>query len=124
MINQNIEDGIDRYIRHVRKMALLTDEQIKIMISHIYTQDSKSIGAIGSNIDSYITNIRQMALLSDAQIRSSLRDAATKDPALQEMFEDAAQKKLLSEMKDMAKDIKSDPRKFARRVDSDIGFNL
>lgn len=124
MINQNIEDGIERYIRHVRKMSSLTDDQIKIMISHIYGQGQDSTGITGINVDRYIREIRQMALVSDAQLRSSLRDAASKDPELQNMFEDAAQKKLLSEMKDIAKDIKSDPRKFARRVDSDIGFKL
>jgi len=86
------------------------------MISHIYGQNPDSVGITGINIDRYIEEIRQMAFLSDAQLRTSLRDAASKDPALQNMFEDAAQKKLLSEMKDIAKDIKSDPRKFSRKV--------
>ena len=122
MIDQNIEDGIERYIRHIRKMSQLTDYQIELMISHVYGQDPDSIGIMRSNIDSYISKIREMSSLSDTQLRSNLRDAANKDPALKEVFEDAAQKKLLAEMKDMAKKIKSDPRKFARKVDKFWSF--
>lgn len=118
MIDRDIEEGIERYIKHIRKMSALTDDQIKIMISHIYGQDPDYIGIISANIDGYIAKIRQMALLNDTQLRSNLRNAAAKDPTLQDIFEDAAQKKLLSQMKDIAKDIKSDPRKFARKVDA------
>lgn len=116
MANQ-IDDGIEIYIKHVRRMSLLTDEQIRIMISHIYSQDPSSVEIAGINIDDYISKIRQMSLLSDTQLRTSLKDAAAKDPALREVFEDSAQKKLFSEMKNMAEDVKSDPRKLARKVD-------
>lgn len=116
MIDQNIEDGIERYIRHVRKMSLLTDTEIKFMISRVYDQDPDSIGITSADIDGYINKIRHMSSLSDVQLRSNLRDAAAKDPALRDTFENAVQKKLLSEMKDMAKDIHSNATKFARRV--------
>lgn len=123
MIDQNIEEGIERYIRHVRKMSLLTDDQIKAIASHIYNQNPDSIGITGIDIEGYINKTRQMATYSDAQLRSFLRDASAKDQTLRDIFEDAAQKKLLSEIKEMAKDIKGDPRKFARRVD-DFSFGI
>ena len=123
MINQNIEDGIERYIKHVRKVSLLTDDQIKMMIYNMCCQNPDTIGIV-TDMDLYVKNIRQVSSFSDEQLRSNLRNAAGKDPALQDVFEDAAQKKLFSDMKDIAKDIKSDPRKFARKVDGDTGFNL
>lgn len=123
MIDQNVEEGIERYIKHVRKMSLLTDEQIKIIVSHIYSQNPDSVGIMGTNIEEYINKIRQMAMRSDAELRSLLRDAAAKDQALRDTFEDASQKKLLSEIKEMAKDIRGDPKKFARRVD-DFSQNI
>jgi hypothetical protein len=116
MIDRNIEEGIDRYIKHVRKMSLLTDQQIKIMITSLYQSNPDSIGVIGANIDSYIENIRRMSTYNDDQLRSNLRNAVEKDPALKDVFEDASQKKLLSDMKNMAKDIHADGTKFARRV--------
>lgn len=117
MINQNIEDGIERYIRHIRKMSLLTDDQIKTMILHVHIQDPGSVGAIGNDIDGYIENIRRTASYNDDQIRSNLRNAAGKDPALQDVFEGATQKRNMVDIQKIAMDIKSDPRKFARKVD-------
>ena len=119
MTDQNIEDGIERYIKYVRRMSLLTTEQLTDALGRAFDINPDSY--IGINLESHISHIRQMATLTDDQLRKKLIDATIKDPALRDTFEDAAQKKLLSEMKNMAKDIKSDARKFARKVDSDIG---
>lgn len=122
-LSPEIEEGIERYIKHIRRMSLLTDDQIKTIVSHIYNQNSGSIEIIGTNIENYINKIRQMAVYDDTQLRSLLRDTAIKDQTLRDIFENAAQKKLLSEIKEMAKNIRGDPRKFARRVD-DFNSNI
>lgn len=108
-----IEEGIERYIKHVRRMSLLTDDQIKAIISYANNPQSD-----------YIDKIRQLALYSDDQLKSILRDAANRDPELRNVFIESSHKKLLSELTEMAKDIKSDPRKFARKIDEEIDFVL
>lgn len=117
-ILSNIEDGTERYIAYIRRMNTLNDEQLATVLGRAFNQNTDSY--IGINLESHMSHIRQMATLTDDQLRKKLRDAAAKDPVLQDTFEDAAQKKALSDMKNMAKDIKSDARKFARKVDKDI----
>lgn len=46
-----------------------------------------------------------------------IRNAASKDPVLQDVFEDAAQKMNIVDMQKIARDTKSDPSKFARKVE-------
>lgn len=122
MTDQNIEDGIERYIAYIRRMNVLNDEQLTVVLSRAFNQNPDSY--MGINLESHKSHIRQMATLTDDQLRKKLRDTAAKDPALRDTFEDAAQKKLLSGMKNMAKDIKSDARKFARKVDSNIDLKF
>lgn len=117
MISQDAVDGIETYIRHVRKMSMLNDDVIRIMVAHIQSQDPNSVVAMNSDIDGYISKMRQMSLATDDQLRSSLRDAATKDPELEEMFGSATKRKNMMNMEQIAKDIAGDPRKFARKVD-------
>lgn len=76
---------------------------------------------IEESIVRYIEHIRRMALLTDDQITMLLRQVATENPGAFDVLKDAAQKKSLHDaMKDMkqaAKDIRGDARKFARKVD-------
>jgi hypothetical protein len=115
-MDRNMEDGVERLIKHIRRMSLLTDEQLRSIINHAITNNPDSYMGIGTDIEGYIAYIRNMSKLTDDQIRHAFKDSAN-DPVMREIFEDAAKKKALLEMQKIAKDIKGDPKRFARRVD-------
>lgn len=115
MANINIEEGIDRLIGYTRRMNLLNDEQLRLLLGVAIQRNPDSYTGIGIDIEGHINWIRQMAILTDDQIRSSL--AQTKDPLIIEIFEDSAKKKALLAMQEMAKDIKSNAKFIARKVD-------
>lgn len=112
----NIEEGIERLIKHIRRMSSLTDEQLRTVISHAITNNPDSYMGIGVDIEGYITYVRNMSMLTDDQMRHAFKDS-TNDPVMREIFEDAAKKKALLDMQKMAKDIRSDARAFARKID-------
>jgi len=72
---------------------------------------------IEESIQRYIKHIRLMNTLTDEQLVLALREKALNDPEMFEALKEGATKKNLKEIKDMAKDIKGNPVKFARRVD-------
>lgn len=115
-MDRNIEEGIERLIKHIRRMSSLTDEQLRTVISHAITNNPDSYMGIGVDIEGYITYVRNMSMLTDDQMRHAFKDS-TNDPVMREIFEDAAKKKALLDMQKMAKDIRSDARAFARKVD-------
>ena len=116
-MEKNIEDGVERLIKHIRRMSLLTDDQFRTVVSRGVANNPESYMGIGIDIEGYINYIRNMSILTDDQLRHIFRESV-KDPAMYEIFDDAAKKKALLEMQNMAKEIKGDPRKFARRVDN------
>lgn len=67
-------------------------------------------------IESHIRYIRRMASLDDNQIRALLRIKIAENSSIVEKFKDIKMKKQLDEIKLMAKDIKTQPDKIARRV--------
>jgi hypothetical protein len=71
---------------------------------------------IKESIERYIAHVRQMAALSDGDLRLLLTKAAQENPEMFEAFSQASAKKDTIEMKKMAKDIKTDPKKIARKV--------
>lgn len=71
---------------------------------------------IEESIDRYIQHIRQMSALTDDQLRQILRKAAVDRPEMFETFRDASKKKMLQDIKKMAKDMQGDAVKFARKV--------
>lgn len=115
-MDRNMEEGIERLIKHIRRMSLLTDDQLRTVINHAVANNPDSYMGIGIDIDGYVTYIKNMSMLTDDQIRHAFKDSAN-DPVMNEIFEDAAKKKALLEMQKMAKDIKFDARVFARKVD-------
>ncbi len=115
-MDRNVEEGIERLIKHIRRMSLLTDEQLRTVVSHAIANNPDSYMGIGIDIEGYIAYIRNMSMLTDDQMRHAFKDSAN-DPVMSEIFEDAAKKKALLEMQKMAKDIRVDPKRFARRVD-------
>lgn len=115
-MDRNVEEGIERLIKHIRRMSLLTDDQLRTVVNNAIANNPDSYMGIGTDIDGYMTYIKNMSMLTDDQIRKAFRDSAN-DPVMSEIFEDAAKKKALLEMQRMAKDIRGDAKKFARRVD-------
>lgn len=115
-MDRNVEEGIERLIRHIRRMSLLTDDQLRTVVSHAIVDNPDSYMGIGIDIEGYIAYVRNMSTLTDDQIRHAFKNSVN-DPVMSEIFEDAAKKKALLEMQKMAKDIKSDARVFARKVD-------
>lgn len=79
---------------------------------------------IMEGIERYIRHIRQMSLLTDDQLRIILSKAAEENPDMFQTFKNAANKKLFQDIKKTAKDMTGDPVKFARKVDSNIGFQV
>lgn len=77
MLDPDVEDGIELYIRHIRQMNLKTDDELRMIL-------------------------RQKAIL-DAESAEALKAGA--------------QKKALLDMKKIAKDIRTDSKKIARKVD-------
>jgi hypothetical protein len=112
----NMKEGIERFIKYIRRMSVLTDDQLRTVISLTVTNNPDSYMALGADIDGHITYIKKMSMLTDDQIRNAFKDSAS-DPVMRDVFEDAAKKKALIETQKMAKDIRGDSKRFARRVD-------
>lgn len=77
---------------------------------------------IQKHIDDQIKYIRHMAMLTDEQIKETLLKVIMEHPHLIEKHEQEKEHKLFNEMNKIAKDVKSSPLKFARKVDG--GINL
>lgn len=114
------EQGIERFIQYIRRMNQLDDEQMSFMLKMKIEENPEYYTSVGTTIEGHIQFIRSMAKLTDDQMRKWLRHSANTDPVMREIFEDAAKKKAISDMKKMAKDIKSDAKSFARKVDRDL----
>lgn len=112
----NMNDGIERLIKYIRRMSTLKDDQLRTILSHAIDKNPDSYTGLGIDIEGHIAYIRNMAMLSDDQIRDFLKKSVD-DPVMCDIFGDAAKKRALVDMQKMAKDIKGDARKFARRVD-------
>jgi hypothetical protein len=126
-MDKKVEEGIQRYIKYIRRMNSMSNEELLVVLLASYNQDNEDyIGMAigGAGLEGHISHIREMGMLSDDKIRKWLRDAVykDKDPVLSEVFESAAKQKSLLETKKMAKDLKGDPRKFARRVDREFSL--
>jgi hypothetical protein len=125
MSDPKIEEGIERYIKYIRRMNSLTNEELLVVLLTSYKQDEEDyIGMAigGAGLEGHIQHIREMGMLSDDKIGKWLRDSVykEKDPVLTEVFESAAKQKSLVDTKKAAKDIRADPRKWARKVDRDL----
>lgn len=118
MISDTMEKGIERFVKFVRRMNTLTDEQLRVLIGVKISENPDHYHSLGIDIDGYIQFLRQMGMMSDDLIRKHLREEAevNKDPIYTEIFEDNAKKRAILEMEDAAKDLKSDARKFARTI--------
>ncbi len=71
-------------------------------------------------VDSQVNYIRRMAMLTDEQLRLVLTKQLIEHPHLIDNYDQEEQKKMFSDMKKAAVDVKANPIKFARRVDGGI----
>lgn len=71
-------------------------------------------------VESQVKYIRRMAMLPDETLRILLTQQILEHPHIVDDYENEEQKKLLSDITKAAKDVKSNPLKIARKVDSGI----
>ncbi len=72
---------------------------------------------VNEAIERYIHHVRTMASMTDDQLRMVLKQAAIDKPEMFETFKLSTKKKALLDIKKIAKEMKTDPRSIARRVD-------
>lgn len=125
MSDPKIENGIERYIRYIRRMNTLTSEELMTILMISYKQheeDYIGMGIGGAGLEGHMSHIREMGMMSDDKIRKWLRDSVykNKDVILREAFESSEKQKSLLDAKKVAKDVRGDPRSFARKVDRDL----
>lgn len=118
-MDKELEQGMDIYIKHIRKMAKLTDQQMALLMTSHAVENSETLSTLDrmnpnimSAIDGQIKHVRQMQNLTDDQIKAVLIKSN-----MQEILREGALKRNLKDIAKAAKDIHGDPRKFARKVD-------
>lgn len=118
-MDKELEQGIDIYIKHIRKMAKLTDQQMALLMTSHAVENNETLNNLDKMnpnimdaIDGQIKHVRQMQNLTDIQIR----DVLLKNN-MQEVLREGALKRNLKDIADAAQDIHGDPRKFARKID-------
>jgi hypothetical protein len=118
-MDKELEQGIDIYIKHIRKMSKLTDQQMALLMTSQAVENNETLETLNRMnpdimhaIDEQIKHIRKMQGLTDVQIR----DLLLKNN-MQEILREGALKRNLKDVTKAAKDIYGDPRKFARKID-------
>ncbi len=118
-MDKALEQGIDIYIKHIRKMAKLTDQQMALLMTSHAVENSETLNTLDKinpdimhAIDDQIKHVRQMQNLTDIQIR----DVLFKNN-MQDVLREGALKRNLKDVAKAAKDIRSNATKFARKID-------
>lgn len=118
-MDKELEQGIDIYIKHIRRMSKLTDQQmVLLMTSHAVenNETAETLNRMNPDImratDDQIKHVRKMQNLTDVQIRDVLLKSN-----MQETLREGALKRNLKDIANTAKDIRSDATKFSRKVD-------
>lgn len=118
-MDKELEQGIDIYIRHIRKMSKLTDQQMSLLMTSQAVENNETLETLNRMnpdimhaIDDQIKHVRKMQSLTDVQIR----DLLLKNN-MQEILRESALKRNLKDMANAAKDIRSNAAKFSRKID-------
>jgi len=118
-MDKELEQGIEIYIKHIRKMAKLTDQQMALLMTSQAVENNETMSTLNKMnpdimqaVDDQIKHVRKMQNLTDVQIR----DILLKNN-MQEILREGALKRNLKDIAKAAKDIHGDPRKFARKID-------
>lgn len=120
-MNPNIKEGIENFRKFIRRANKLSNEQLSFMISKKIEEDPIYYTSVGIDISGYIQFIRDCGKLTDDQMDNHFKKEVevNKDPVWIEIFEDYAKKKSIKDMSILAKDFKSDPRLFAKKIGAD-----
>ena len=122
-LDRKIEKEIDRFVSYIRRYNSIKDDgQLELLLQVVITRNPDAYTSIGVDIPGHIQFIRQMGLQTDAYMRDYLRKqiADNKDPVYTDIFESSSKKRAIVEMKEAAKDLKADPRKWARKIDAEF----
>ena len=122
-LDPKIEKGIQRFIKYIRRMdSIKDDQQLEILLQICVTKNPDSYTSIGVDLAGHVQFIRQMSIRTDDQLRDYFVKQITvnKDPVYQDVFTNAEKQKAIKDMEISAKDLKSDPRQFARKVDAEF----
>ena len=120
-LNSKIEKEIDKFIKYIRKTNSITDDQqLEFFLTVMYNRNPDTYTSLGVDIPGHVQFIREMAKYTDDQLRDKLRKQYNQDLAIQDIFENNSKRQAIREMTDAAKDYKSNPKLFARKVDSEF----
>lgn len=122
-LDPKIEKGIQRFIKYIRRMdSVKNDEQLDILLQICMTKNPDSYTSLGITIEGHRDFIRQMALKSDDWLRDYFVKQITvnKDLVYEDIFTNAEKQNAIKEMQQSAKDLKADPRAWARKVDQEF----
>lgn len=118
-MDKELEQGIDIYIKHIRKMSKLTDQQMTLLMTSQAVENNETLETLNrmnpdimNAINDQIKHIRKMQNLTDIQIRDILLKSN-----MQEILREGALKRNLKDITNAAKNIKSNAAKFARKID-------
>lgn len=122
-LDSKIEKEIERFVSYIRRMNSIPDDnQLELLLQVCITKNPDAYTSIGVDIPGHIQFIRQMGIKTDDWLRDYFRKqiSINKDPVYQDIFENSSKKRAIKEMSHAAKDLKSDPRQFARKVDAEF----
>ena len=120
-LNSKIEKEIDKFIKYIRKTNSITDDQqLEFFLTVMYNRNPDTYTSLGVDIPGHVQFIREMAKYTVDQLRDKLRKQYNQDLAIQDIFENNSKRQAIREMTDAAKDYKSNPKLFARKVDSEF----
>lgn len=122
-LDPKIELEIERFVSYIRRMNSITDDgQLELLLQISISKNPDAYTSVGIDIPGHVRFIRQMSLKTDDYLRDHFRKqiSVNKDPVYQDIFESSSKKRAIKEMKEAAKDLKSDPRFWARKVDAEF----
>ena len=116
-LNDKIEKEINRFISYIRRMNSFTDDkQLETLLTIAYNNNTDSYTSLGVDLAGHVQFIREMGKYSDDQLKHNLRKKYQTDLIYQDIFENSSKKKAIKETIELAKDMHTDPRTFARKV--------
>jgi hypothetical protein len=118
-MDKELEQGIDIYIKHIRKMQNLTDKQMALLMTSQAVENNETLETLNrmnpdimNAINDQIKHVRKMQNLTDTKIKDVLLKSN-----MHEILREGALKRNLKDIAIAAKDISSNPKKFARKID-------
>lgn len=120
-LNPKIESEIDKFIKYIRRMNSITDDnQLEMLLTIMYNKNQETYTGMGVDLSGHVKFIRDMSRHSDDKLKQILKKQYEWDLTLQNILEDSSKRRAIKESTEAARSYKSDPRKFARQIDSEF----